>query len=82
MLEVAMRWHASMSQNILEHENHPDMAQARKLAALNQGKWRRELQERKRQAKQRLSQGSRLAIERETKKRQHEDMSTTEQQIV
>jgi len=82
MLEHGMHWHASLLQSILEHENHPDMACARQLGALDQEAWRQQRQERKHQAKQRMSQGSRLAMERDTKKRKYEDMSATEQQIL
>ena len=82
MLEHGMRWHASMLQSILEHENHPDMEQARQLSALDQGEWRQQRQERKHQAKQRMVQGNRLAMERDTNKRKFEDMSATEQQCL
>ena len=64
MLEEAMHWYASMLQSILEHEEHPDMECARKLACLDQDEWRRGRQGTKRDAKQRLLQGSRLAMER------------------
>ena len=82
MLEDAMHWYASMLQSIVEHEDHPDMECARKLACLDQDAWRRRRQETKRDAKQRLSQGSRLAMDRDTKKRKYEDMSARERQIL
>jgi len=39
MLEDLMTWHASLLHSILDHQNHPDMANARKLAALDQTEW-------------------------------------------
>jgi len=82
MLEDAMHWHASMLLSIVAYEDHPDMENARQLGALDQGAWRQQRQERKRQAKQRISQGSRLAMERDTEKRKYEDMSATEEHIL
>jgi len=39
MLEDLMTWHASLLHSILDHQSHPDMANARKLAALDQTEW-------------------------------------------
>ena len=82
MLEQAIHWYVSMLESILKHEDHPDMERARKLGSLEHEAWRRGRQETKRDAKQRLSQGSRLAMDRDTKKRKYEDMSAREQQIL
>ena len=82
MLESVMTWHASLLQSILERQNHPDMAHARQLAALDRGAWQRQRRERKWQANQRLAQGSRLAEERDTHKRKFQDVSATKQQVL
>ena len=82
MLEDAMRWHASLLLSIVEHEGDQNMKQARQLASLDQGAWRRQRQEAKRQAWEKLSHGRRLATERDCKKRKYEDMSATEQQAL
>jgi len=82
MLEELMTWHASLLQSILERQNHPDMANARKLAALDQTVWRMHRRERKKEAQQRMVQGSRLVKERDSSKRNFEDMSDAEQQVL
>ena len=82
MIDDAMHWHASMLQNIVERENHPDMESARQLGTLDQSDWRQLRTETKCEANQRLSQCKRLAMERYTKKRKYEDMSATEQQTL
>ena len=82
MLEELMTWHASLLQSILEHQNHSDMANARKLAALDQNMWRMQRRERKLEAEQQMFQGSRLQEERDSGKRKFEDMSATEQQVL
>ena len=82
MLEEGMHWYASLLHSILERENHPDMADARKLGTLDQHAWRQQRQEIKRQAKQRMAQGKSLAKVRDDKKRSYFDMSATEQQIL
>jgi len=82
MLEELMTWHASLLQSILERQNHPDMANARKLAALDQTVWRMHRRERKKEAQQRMVQGSRLVKERDSSKRNFEDMSAAEQQVL
>ena len=82
MLEELMIWHASLLQSIIERQNHPDMANARKLAALDQKIWQRYRRERKSEAKQRMVQGSHLVKERDSGKRNFEDMSATEQQVL
>jgi len=82
MLEELMTWHASLLQSILDRQNHPDMANARKLAALDQTVWRMHRRERKKEAQQRMVQGSRLVKERDSSKRNFEDMSAAEQQVL
>jgi len=82
MLEDLMTWHASLLQSILDRQNHPDMANARKLAALDQTVWRMHRRERKKEAQQRMVQGSRLVKERDSSKRNFEDMSAAEQQVL
>ena len=82
MLEDLMTWHASLLQSILDRQNHPDMANARKLAALDQTVWRMHRRERKKEAQQRMVQGSRLVKERDSSKRNFEDMSDAEQQVL
>ena len=82
MLEDLMTWHASLLHSILDHQSHPDMANARKLAALDQTDWRIHRRERKKEAQQRMVQGSRLVKERDSSKRNFEDMSAAEQQVL
>ena len=82
MLEELMAWHASLLQSILERQNHPDMANERKLAALDQKMWQRHRRERKSEAKQQMVQGRRLVKERDSRKRNFEDMSAAEQQLL
>ena len=71
MFEELMIWHASLLQNILERDNHPDMGTARKLADLDQKRWREDRRKRKMETKQRMVQGSRLAKERDGGKRKN-----------
>ena len=82
MLEELMIWHASLLQSILERQNHPDMANARKLAALDQKMWQMHRRQRKWEAKQRVVQGRHLVKARDSGKRKFEDMSATEQQVL
>ena len=82
MLEEFMIWHASLLQSILEHQKHPDMANARKLSSLDQKIWQEHRRVRKCEAKQRMVQGTHLKQERESGKRKFEDMSATEQQVL
>ena len=82
MLDDVMTWHASLLQSILERQEHPDMANSRKLSDLDQTAWQRQRRQRKLEAMHRLAQGSRLAEERDSKKRKFEDMSATEQQVL
>ena len=58
------------------------MADARKLAALDQEVWKMRRRERKLAAKQQMDQGRQLAEDRDSKKRKYEDMSATEQQVL
>ena len=60
MLEELMIWHASLLQSVRESQNHPDMANARKLAALDQEMWQMLRLQRQWEAKQRMVQGSHL----------------------
>ena len=82
MFHDAMYWHASMLQNIIQRNNHPDMEIARQLGAIDQGPWRQSRAETKREARERFPQGKHLAMDRDTKKRKYDDMSATEQQIL
>ena len=82
MLGELMIWHASLLQSTVEHQNHPDMANARKLPALDQKMWQMQRRERKLEAKERMVQGSRLENERDSGKRKFEDMSATEQEVL
>ena len=82
MLDEAMQWHGSLLLSIVEHEKHPNMEQARKLASLDHKAWRLEQQEAKRQAKDALLQSERLATDFLEKKRKYEDMSPEEKQIL
>ena len=81
MLEELMTWHASLLQSILERKQHPDMIDAHKLSALDQKQWQKQRRQQY-EAKQRLNQGTFLARARNTGKRQLEDMSATEQQLL
>ena len=47
MLDELMIWYGSLLQSILERESHPDMANARKLADLDQKMWRMQRKEHK-----------------------------------
>ena len=82
MLDELMIWYGSLLQSILEHESHPDMADARKQADLEQKMWRMQRKEKKLQAKQEMVQGSSLVKERDSGKRKFKDMSVTEQQVL
>ena len=82
MLDELMIWYGSLLQSILEHQSHPDMANARKLAGLDQKMWQMHRRERKLKAKQRMVQGSSLMKERDSGKRNFDDMSATEQQVL
>ena len=76
-----MTWHASLLHSLLDHESHPDMANARKLASLDQRLWQQERREKKAQAREAIVQGERLVAERDSKKRTFQEMSATEQQL-
>ena len=39
LVEELMTWHASLLHSMIERQNHPDMANARKPAALDQKEW-------------------------------------------
>ena len=82
LMDDLMVWHASLLQSILDHRNHPDMANARKLSALDQQKWQMQRRDKKRQAKLLMAHGSHLANERDSHKRKFEDMSGVEQQVL
>ena len=82
LIDDLMVWHGSLLQSILEHRNHPDMANARKLSALDQQKWQMQRRDKKRQAKLLMAHGSHLANERDSHKRKFEDMSGVEQQVL
>ena len=83
MLDLFMTWHASMLHSIVERQQHPDMAIARKLSELDQKQWRAKRQQHKYEAKQRLGYGKFLAEQRDGScKRKVEDMSVTEQQVL
>ena len=82
MLEEAMFWYASLLHSLVEHEGHRDMKTAHKLSSRHEEEWRRQRKRTKRDAKQRLSQGERLADERANNKRKYDDMSAGEQQVL
>ena len=82
MLDEFMTWHASMLHSIIERQQHPDMAIARKLSELDLKQWRAKRQQRKWEAKQRVHQGAFLAEQRYSRKRKLADMSATEQQVL
>ena len=79
MLEDFMTWHASLLQSILEHQDHPDMTTARRLSDLDQKQWQQRRRQTKLEAKQQVQCGIFLA---EQRKRQFEDMSAAEQQLL
>ena len=82
MLEELMTWHASLLHSLLDHESHPDMANARKLASLDQRLWQQERRKKKAQAREAMVQGQRLVAERDNKKRTFQKMYATEQQLL
>ena len=82
MLDELMIWYGSLLQSILEPESHPDMANARKLADLDQKMWRMQRKERTLEAKQKMVQGSSRVKERDSGKRNFDDMPATEQQVL
>ena len=45
MIDDLMTWHASLLHSLLDHESHPDMANARKLASLDERSWQQERRE-------------------------------------
>ena len=81
MLEELMTWYASLLHSLVDHESHPDMANARKLASLDQRLWQQERRENKTQARAAMVQGHRIVAERDSKKRTFQEMSATEQQL-
>ena len=82
MLEDFMTWHASLLQSILEHQDHPDMTTARRLSDLDQKQWQQRRRQTKLEAKQQVQRGTFLAEQRDNGKRQLEDMSAAEQQLL
>ena len=82
MLEEFMTWHASLLQSILEHQDHPDMTTARRLSDLDQKQWQQRRRQTKLEAKQQVQRGTFLAEQRDNGKRQFEDMSVAEQQLL
>ena len=82
MLEDLMVWHASMLQSILERQQHPNTAIARRLSDPEQKQWQNERRENKAGAKQYMDHGERLVNQIDSGKRKAEHMSATEQQII
>ena len=82
MLEDFMTWHASLLQWLLEQQQHPNTITARRLSDLDQKQWQTERRRQKEEARQRVSQGARLATLRDIGKKKYDDMSATEQQIL
>jgi len=82
MLEELMIWHAALLQSLIERQEHPDMAVARKLSALDQKDWQRRRRQRKSEAMVALKQGQHLSAARDRGKNKFEDMSATQQQVV
>ena len=82
MLEELMMWPAALLQSLIERQEHPDMAVARKLSALDQKDWQRRRRQRKSEAMVALRQDQRLSAARDRGKNKFEDMSATQQQVV
>ena len=82
MLEEFMTWHASLLQSLIQRHNRPDVIMARKLSDLTLGEWQRVRRQCKMEAKQRLDNGAFLAEQRDSGKRNYDDMSATEQEMV
>ena len=82
IIEDGMRWHASLLQSLVLHKERPGLAHARRMSNLLDTVWRREKQEACLAAKQAVSRGRRLCMERDSKKRSYDEMSATEQQLL
>ena len=82
ILEDGMRWHASLLHSLVEHNERPGLAHARRMSDLEHTAWRRQQREACLVAQQALSRGRRLSMERDSKKRSYDEMSPTEQQLL
>ena len=65
MVRELMIWHASLLQSILDRQQHPGMADARKCGAKDEKEWRKRRQEEKGTAKANWREGKYLANERD-----------------
>ena len=82
MLEELMTWHASLLQSILEHRETPLLSNQRKLADLDEAKWRTQRRTEKAKAKEQIMRGIHLRNDRDNYKRKFEDMSVTEERTM
>ena len=82
ILEDGMRWRASLLHSLVEHNERPGLAHARRMCDLEDTAWRRQQREACLVAQQALSRGRRLSMERDSKKRSYDEMSPTEQQLL
>ena len=82
ILEDGVRWHASLLHSLVEHNERPGLAHARRMSDLEHTAWRRQQREACLVAQQALSRGRRLSMERDSKKRSYDEMSPTEQQLL
>ena len=82
ILEDGMRWHASLLHSLVEHNERPGLAHARRMSDLEHTAWRRQQRGACLVVKQALSRGRRLSMERDSKKRSYDEMSPTEQQLL
>ena len=82
ILDDGMRWHDSLLQSLVEHDKRPGLAHAQQMSNLELSEWRHQKQQAFLVAKQARSEGRRLSMERDSKKRSYYDMSATEQQML
>ena len=82
MLEQFMHWYASLLNSIVEHQSHPDMENARKLASLDYKMWTQQRRERRMEIKRELAQGKRLMEERDSGTKRFDSMSDKEQFVL
>ena len=82
MLLEFMIWHASMLQSILDHQSHPDMSKAKKLADLNHQQWQINRRQRKQDVEKEAFQGLQLVNAIESNKRTFQEMSATDLQTL
>ena len=74
-----MTWHASLLQSIVERQNHPDMEDVHRQSALDEKEWQITQRDERWKALKQMKKGRKLQMERDSRKRNFEEMTATEQ---